>query len=229
MHGLRMPSTLAVQLWLACQAGFSSTSCSSSSLSSLTIPSSMLSSLSLWPSRYLGLGAALVVKRPPGRARPSPNSVSLASLSMAFAREEAKESRDLWTSAWTWTEDVLVFSAEEKNYLWVVSCEIYLSRCYSKQSPCLVWFILLLYFLPQATERASSHLLWSWEMTDTFGMLHLVFKGDRAPPLPRRISVLLQMGGAVDGEVIQEHYVCACRQREKNPSVKEVPQDTLKC
>ena len=97
------------------QAGFSSTSCSSSSLSSLTIPSSILSSLSLWPSRYLGLGAALVVNSPPGRPRSSPNRVSLASLSMAFAKQDAKESRDLCTSAWTWTEDA--FSAEEKkNY-----------------------------------------------------------------------------------------------------------------
>ncbi len=108
------------------QAGFSSSSCSSSSLSSLTIPSSILSSLSLWPSRYLGLGAALVVNSPPGRARSSPNRVSLASLSIAFARHEAKVSRDLCTSAWTWTEDVFVFSAEEKS---ANTCYVTANKC----------------------------------------------------------------------------------------------------
>lgn len=99
------------------QAGSSPASSSSSSLSSRTIPSSMLSSLSLCPSRYLGLGAALVVKSPPGRPRSSPNRVSFASLSIALAKQEAKLSRDLCTSAWTCTEDVLVFSAAEKKEL----------------------------------------------------------------------------------------------------------------
>lgn len=47
-------------------------------------------------------------------------------------------------------------------------------------------------------------------MTDTFGLLHLVFKGDGAPPLPGRIPVDLLVGGAVCGEVIQQHHVCAC-------------------
>lgn len=56
----------------------------------------MLSSLSLCPSRYLGLGVALAVNgAPPGRDSSSPNSVSLASLSMALARQEANASRDL--------------------------------------------------------------------------------------------------------------------------------------
>ena len=108
------------------QAGFSSASCSSSSLSSLTIPSSILSSLSLWPSRYLGLGAALVVNSPPGRAWPSPNRVSFASLSIAFARQEAKVSRDLCTSAWTWTEDVFS-TGEKKGRYWII-CQVYYTR-----------------------------------------------------------------------------------------------------
>ena len=47
-------------------------------------------------------------------------------------------------------------------------------------------------------------------MTDTFGMLHLVFKGDRAPPLSGQVPVLLLLGGAVNREVIQQHHVCAC-------------------
>lgn len=46
-------------------------------------------------------------------------------------------------------------------------------------------------------------------MMDTFGMLHLVFKCDRAPPLPGRIPVVVWVGGAVCGEVIQQHHVCA--------------------
>lgn len=40
-------------------------------------------------------------------------------------------------------------------------------------------------------------LLWSGEVTDTFGMLHLVFKGDRAPPLPGRIPMIQGVGGAI--------------------------------
>lgn len=84
---------------------------SSSSLSSFTMPSSMLSSLSLWPSRYLGFCVPLITKRPPCGARLCSNSASLASLSMAAAKREANESRLLWASAWTWTEDG--FSAEK--------------------------------------------------------------------------------------------------------------------
>lgn len=58
-------------------------------------------------------------------------------------------------------------------------------------------------------------------MKGTFGMLHLVFKGDRAPPLPGRIPVvlLLMRGGVVDGEVVQQHHVCACAGgKQKSPT-----------
>ena len=41
-------------------------------------------------------------------------------------------------------------------------------------------------------------------------MLHLVFKGDRAPPLPGQIPMVLWVGGAICGEVIQQHHVRAC-------------------
>lgn len=109
---LQLQSDANKVLWTSCnQAGFSSWSSSASSLSSLTIPSSMLSSLSLWPSRYLGLGPALVLKIPAVRLRSSPNKVSLASFSIAFARQDAKVSRDLWTSAWIWMDAGLSFSA----------------------------------------------------------------------------------------------------------------------
>lgn len=47
-------------------------------------------------------------------------------------------------------------------------------------------------------------------MTDTFGMLHLVFKRNRAPPLPGHIPLGQQMRGAVCGEVIQQHHICTC-------------------
>ena len=43
----------------------------------------------------------------------------------------------------------------------------------------------------------------------TFGMLHLVFKSDGAPPLSGQVPVVLWMGGAVCGEVVQQHHVCA--------------------
>lgn len=131
-------STVYKHVQTSCgQAGSSSTSSSSSSLSSLTIPSSILSSLSLCPSRYLGLGAALVVKSPPGRARSSPNRVSLASLSIAFAKQEAKVSRDLCTSAWTCTEDVLIFSAEEKKSRYYMICEVHQTNVTVNKSYCM--------------------------------------------------------------------------------------------
>ena len=53
----------------------------------------------------------------------------------------------------------------------------------------------------------QSTLLCSREMTGTFGMLHLVLKGNGAPPLPGRVSVGGGMGGAIGGEVIQQHHV----------------------
>lgn len=76
----------------------------SSSSSSLTIPSSMLSILSLCPSRYRGpLCVLRAINKLLGIGMLSPNSCSLASFSMTFARQYAKLSRDLWTSAVTWT------------------------------------------------------------------------------------------------------------------------------
>lgn len=42
-------------------------------------------------------------------------------------------------------------------------------------------------------------------------MLHLIFKGDGAPPLHRQVvTTVLMMGGAVCGEVLQQHHIGAC-------------------
>lgn len=42
-------------------------------------------------------------------------------------------------------------------------------------------------------------------------MLHLIFKGDGAPPLHRQVvNTVLMMGGAVCGEVLQQHHIGAC-------------------
>lgn len=127
-------------LWTSCnQAGFSSWSSSASSLSSLTIPSSMLSSLSLWPSRYLGLGPALVLKIPPVRLRSSPNKVSLASFSIAFARQDAKASRDLWTSAWIWMDVGLSFSARKKKKIRSLKFSTALIHCKDVVKDTYLW------------------------------------------------------------------------------------------
>lgn len=50
---------------------------------------------------------------------------------------------------------------------------------------------------------------WERKVINTFGMLHLVLKGDGAPPFPRQVPVMLWVWGAVSGEVIQQHHICA--------------------
>lgn len=69
--------------------------------------------------------------------------------------------------------------------------------------------------------------------THTFGMLHLVFKGDRAPPLPGQVAwmVMMEMRGAVRGEVVQQHHICACSDKEKgkHSSVTNVAENTPLC
>lgn len=49
-----------------------------------------------------------------------------------------------------------------------------------------------------------------WGTGLTFGMLHLILEGDRAPPLHSQVVPReLVVGGAVHGEVLQQHHVGA--------------------
>lgn len=48
------------------------------------------------------------------------------------------------------------------------------------------------------------------EMAHTFGMFHLIFKGNRAPPLHGLVVAVQMMGGAVCGEALQQHHIGAC-------------------
>lgn len=41
-------------------------------------------------------------------------------------------------------------------------------------------------------------------------MFHLIFKGNRAPPLHSQVVTVLMLGGAVCGEALQQHHIGAC-------------------